>query len=203
MDADKVIEWITHAMAIELTTHQENMIRLHCDGGDMSYRSYARGGYKFAEVMVRAYREAEEGTYSSNCGVGRYVNEPFDDGDSYTCDMGNGTYLVAHRVPGMCASSANYDEAHIPDHVSPPDVEEKSMEHDEMPAVRSMVDAFDILKYFVWEHLPDHLQKVSRPFYVVALDVAERGWVNGADDETNVALRKLLEAKDAAVRAVV
>ncbi len=60
MDADKIIEWITNVMAIELTTHQENMIRLHCDGGDMSYRSYARGGYKFAEVMVRAYREAEE-----------------------------------------------------------------------------------------------------------------------------------------------
>lgn len=77
------------------------------------------------------------------------------------------------------------------------------MEHDEMSAVRSMVDVFGVLKYFAWEHLPDHLQKVSRPFYVVALDVAERGWVNGADDETNVALRKLLEAKDAAVRAVV
>lgn len=139
MDADKVIEWITHAMAIELTTHQEIMIRLHCDGGDMSYRSYARGGYKFAEVMVRAYREAEE----------------------------------------------------------------KSMEHDEMPAVRSMVDAFDVLKYFAWEHLPAHLQEASKPFYMVALDVAER-WVDGADeDETNMALRKLLEAKDAAVRAVV
>lgn len=60
MDADKVIEWITQVMAIELTTPQENMIRLHCDGGDESYRSYARGGYRFAEVMVRAYSEAEE-----------------------------------------------------------------------------------------------------------------------------------------------
>lgn len=60
MDADKVIEWITHVMAIKLTTHQEIMIRLHCDGGDQTYRSYARGGYRFAEAMVRAYREAED-----------------------------------------------------------------------------------------------------------------------------------------------
>lgn len=72
-----------------------------------------------------------------------------------------------------------------------------------MPPVRSMVDVFGVLKYFAWEHLPAHLQEVSKPFYMIALDVAER-WVDGADeDETNMALRKLLEAKDAAVRAAV
>ena len=128
MDADKIIEWITNVMAIELTTNQEIMIRLHCDGGDMSYRSYARGGYKFAEVMVRAYREAQRDTHFSACKAGQTVNEPFDDGHSYTCDMGNGTYLVAHReshIQGNTPVTAIYDEAAlIPDHVSLSGVEE-------------------------------------------------------------------------------
>lgn len=54
-----------------------------------------------------------------------------------------------------------------------------------------------VLKYFAFEHLPVRLQEISRPFHDLALDVATR-----ADNpETTVALRKLLEAKDAAVRA--
>ncbi len=54
-----------------------------------------------------------------------------------------------------------------------------------------------VLKFFAFEHLPDRLQVISRPFAVLAREVAER-----ADNpETTVALRKLLEAKDAAVRA--
>lgn len=68
---------------------------------------------------------------------------------------------------------------------------------------RSLVDLFPILRYFAWEHLPAHLQQVSRPFYTVALGVAER-YAEGADErETAKALDRLLEAKDAAVRAVV
>jgi hypothetical protein len=54
-----------------------------------------------------------------------------------------------------------------------------------------------VLKFFAFEHLPDRLQVISEPFAVLAKQVAER-----ADNpETTVALRKLLEAKDAAVRA--
>ncbi len=56
-----------------------------------------------------------------------------------------------------------------------------------------------ILHYFRYEHLPEALQKVSKPFGVLAtqLDAME------TEDprEKSVALRKLLEAKDAAVRA--
>lgn len=55
-----------------------------------------------------------------------------------------------------------------------------------------------ILQFFVYEHLPPHLQEVSRPFAELAHKVA-----NGPSNaEATVALRKLLEAKDAAVRAV-
>lgn len=56
----------------------------------------------------------------------------------------------------------------------------------------------DILKYFKFEHLPDHLKKVSRPY----CEMAEK--LDGdlpAGAEKAVALRKLLESKDAAVRS--
>lgn len=54
-----------------------------------------------------------------------------------------------------------------------------------------------ILGYFEWQHLPPKLQDVSRPFGELAETVAD----SSSNPETTVALRKLLEAKDAAVRA--
>lgn len=55
-----------------------------------------------------------------------------------------------------------------------------------------------ILKWFEYNHLPEHLQVVSKPFGELAnLIVAE----TAKGPERSVALRKLLEAKDAAVRA--
>ena len=56
-----------------------------------------------------------------------------------------------------------------------------------------------VLKFFKYDHLPEKLQAISRPFCTLAQEVAERAPDN---QETTVALRKLLEAKDAAVRAV-
>lgn len=54
-----------------------------------------------------------------------------------------------------------------------------------------------VLKFFNYDHLPKALQNVSKPFCDLADAVARQ-----ADNpETTVALRKLLEAKDAAVRA--
>lgn len=55
-----------------------------------------------------------------------------------------------------------------------------------------------ILRYFDYEHLPVHLASVSKPFRDLALRV-ERTLPPGAEKAT--ALRKLLEGKDAAVRA--
>jgi len=58
----------------------------------------------------------------------------------------------------------------------------------------------DLLRFFEFGHLPPHLQAVSRKFHVVAHEIAA---TEGADPrETSAALRKLLEAKDCAVRAV-
>lgn len=55
-----------------------------------------------------------------------------------------------------------------------------------------------ILKYFKYDHLPEHLQAVSRPFGELAQHLADT--IPGSPELT-VALRKLLESKDAAVRA--
>jgi hypothetical protein len=54
-----------------------------------------------------------------------------------------------------------------------------------------------IVQYFTYEHLPTHLQEVSRPFAELAARVQRLP----RNPERTVALRKLLEAKDAAVRA--
>jgi hypothetical protein len=56
-----------------------------------------------------------------------------------------------------------------------------------------------LLEFFAYEHLPPNLQKVSRPFAVLAHEIAHNRVLAGP--ELTVALRKLLEAKDCAVRA--
>lgn len=56
-----------------------------------------------------------------------------------------------------------------------------------------------ILQFFAFSHLPSHLQDVSRPFGELASKIVETLPKN---PERTVALRKLLESKDAAVRAL-
>jgi hypothetical protein len=55
-----------------------------------------------------------------------------------------------------------------------------------------------ILKYFAYEHLPAHLQEISKPFAELANQL-DRDLPDGA--EKSAGLRKLLEAKDCFVRA--
>ena len=57
----------------------------------------------------------------------------------------------------------------------------------------------NLLQFFTYEHLPQHLQAVSKPFGDLARELAARLPANA---ESTTALRKLLEAKDCAVRAV-
>jgi hypothetical protein len=57
-----------------------------------------------------------------------------------------------------------------------------------------------MLKWFVFGHLPENLQAVSRPFCDLANNVCQ---TIQPGPERTVALRKLLEAKDAAVRAFI
>ena len=61
-------------------------------------------------------------------------------------------------------------------------------------------DAEDpMLQFFQFQHLPPRLQETSREFAALAAYITTRLPRN---PERTVALRKLLEAKDAAVRAV-
>lgn len=55
-----------------------------------------------------------------------------------------------------------------------------------------------ILRYFKYDHLPAHLQAVSKPFCEMAESIANGGT---SGPETTTGLRKLLEAKDCIVRA--
>lgn len=55
-----------------------------------------------------------------------------------------------------------------------------------------------IMKYFAYQHLPAHLQEVSKPIYDLAT-LMDESLPDGA--EKSAGLRKLLEAKDALVRA--
>lgn len=55
-----------------------------------------------------------------------------------------------------------------------------------------------MLQWFVYAHLPEPLRAASQPFCELAEKVAAE-WPQNA--ERTVCLRKLLEAKDAAVRS--
>lgn len=55
-----------------------------------------------------------------------------------------------------------------------------------------------LLQYFAYEHLRPEMQAISKPFCVLAHQMVE---TLPSNPERTMALRKLLEAKDCAVRA--
>lgn len=63
-------------------------------------------------------------------------------------------------------------------------------------------DQDHIMQFFAYDHLPPHLQKVSAPFCELAKSITDDSTGLPRNAERTVALRKLLEAKDAAVRAL-
>lgn len=57
-----------------------------------------------------------------------------------------------------------------------------------------------LLQFFNYKHLPDNLQEISKLFAELANKLADELPRN---PESTVALRKLLEAKDCAVRSLI
>lgn len=55
-----------------------------------------------------------------------------------------------------------------------------------------------LMQFFKYDHLPERLQAVSQPFQAMAISILQLP----DNPERTTALRKLLEAKDCAVRAV-
>ncbi len=59
----------------------------------------------------------------------------------------------------------------------------------------------DLLVFFDFRHLPEELQKVVQPFANLADEIAGARVKSGAgENQQTLALQKLLEAKDCAVR---
>jgi hypothetical protein len=54
-----------------------------------------------------------------------------------------------------------------------------------------------MLQFFEYAHLPEHLQEISKDYHDIAHKIVDKYPMN---PERTVTLRKLLEAKDAAVR---
>lgn len=57
-----------------------------------------------------------------------------------------------------------------------------------------------IMQFFSYSHLPERMQAASKQFHDLAQRIVE---TTSRNPERTVALRKLLEAKDAAVRALI
>jgi ferritin-like protein len=73
------------------------------------------------------------------------------------------------------------------------------MEHGRIEdAEKAKTMAEPLLQFFVYSHLPNELQTISKEFYALALFIVE---TLPRNPERTVALRKLLEAKDCAIRA--
>lgn len=71
------------------------------------------------------------------------------------------------------------------------------------PVVTPALKRFPILRFFAWAHLPAHLQGPSKAVSELAHAFADAApdTQNGGQ-ETAAGLRKLLEAKDCFVRAI-
>lgn len=66
--------------------------------------------------------------------------------------------------------------------------------------IKTLDERFPILAFFRYEHLPAHLAERSKPFCDLARDLAGKETKHPA--ELAAGLRKLLEAKDCLVRAL-
>lgn len=55
-----------------------------------------------------------------------------------------------------------------------------------------------LLEYFAYSHLPEHLQAASKPFHDLAVSLVE---THKPNVQLDIALQKLIETKDAAVRS--
>ena len=69
------------------------------------------------------------------------------------------------------------------------------------PTPRRPGPAEKMLRFFSYEHLPDHLQDVSAEFAHLARKLVRREQDHGPSPELTVAMRRLLESKDCAVRS--
>jgi len=100
---------------------------------------------------------------------------------------------------GKSVSTEVGDETIVRAIVTCPECFERKTMESEAPAPEVPVEPQErMLKWFEFGHLPERLQAISKPFGILANEMCE---VIMRGPERTVSLRKLLEAKDAAVRA--
>lgn len=97
-----------------------------------------------------------------------------------------------------CRRSAPADEAFCSIHRDKDKLMVETIHPAPTEFTADQIAADAILRYFHYQHLPATLQAASRPFCDLARHIVTTLPRNA---ERTVALRKLLEAKDAAVRA--
>lgn len=109
---------------------------------------------------------------------GNVLGEAFGDTKSGVFDKLNAEFKQAHeiRIKSLVENIASAKETRDP-----------------------LVPRDRMLQFFKYEHLPERLRAASEPFCVLAEKVAAD---HPSNPERTVALRKLLEAKDAAVRSL-
>ena len=113
----------------------------------------------------------------------------------YTCSCRITRHRTDELLETEIVDAARYcDRTHNPLPMNRPD---DSSTRDRETTLR----LFPVLRWFDFDYLPAALREASRPFCELAWSVACNRFSDQA--ETEVALRKLLEAKDAAVRAVI
>jgi len=74
----------------------------------------------------------------------------------------------------------------------------------QIPEIRKglLISDLPIMKYFKYQHLPNHLKEVSKPFCDLAETINQYRYRSAEDAEIVAGLRKLLEAKDCIVRTM-
>lgn len=163
--------------------------------------TFSRGGFVIVGTYAKAQRVAEEfGLRSHEYSVAtseRHLHGRSNFHYVATHDAPHTLVMLAERLGGTGLSSPQVLRARLAQQ------SDTELHGTEMPPVRDMAEVFPVLAYFTYEHLPEHLQKVSRPLCMMAQEIAKM-YADGADErELAKALDRLLEAKDAAVRAAV
>jgi hypothetical protein len=97
---------------------------------------------------------------------------------------------VIESISRSCYLQGVWDGAQLA--IARPELADQLREGAPMPVDR-------MLQFFAYAHLPMHLQEASKPFCELAEEIATKFPMN---PERTVTLRKLLEAKDAAVRTL-
>lgn len=153
---------------------------LHALGieADLAYKTFPKSRRSFAEERVRKMRLAAQGKAREA--------------------IAGTTNVVMRAALGAAGASEILTRSMWEDQQNP-DTRRNSMS-DTAPTETPAEPPEPMMQFFGFAHLPDHLQQVSRNFYGLAEHMVR---TLPRNPERTAALRKLLESKDCALRALI